>query len=368
MKRPIVAGSCLLLLIALNCSTRKETMEASSSPASIQLFTLQNKQGTIATISNFGGKVVSLLVADRSGAFDDIVLGYDSVAQYLNGNPYFGALIGRYGNRIGNAQFSLDGTAYALARNNGEHALHGGPKGFHNVIWRAQPSEDARTLVLNHLSEDGEEGYPGNLSVEVTYHLSDSNALEIGYKATTDKPTVVNLTHHSFFNLGGHAGGDILNHELMIAAGRFTPVDAGLIPTGELRLVKGTPFDFLTQHTIGERINQADEQLTFGRGYDHNFVLDKTGNEFALAARVREPVHGRVMEVWTTEPGLQFYSGNFLDGTDIGKGGKAYQYRTAFCLEAQHFPDSPNQPTFPTVVLRPGEVYRQRTAYRFSVE
>lgn len=334
-------------------------------PSKPIVLTLTNANKVKVDITNFGGKVMSLWVPDRNGNLGDVVLGYDSAEHYVKGNLYFGALIGRYGNRIAKGKFSIDGQSYQLPINNGENSLHGGPNGFHNVYWDAKLSDDKRSVILTYLSKDGEEGYPGNLNAKVVYTLSDSNELVIDYEATTDKPTIVNLTHHSFFNLAGEGNGDILGHELTINGDRFNPVDAGLIPTGELRPVAGTLFDFTQPHKIGERIDGDDEQLKFGKGYDHNWILNKTGNEMSLAATVFEPNSGRVMEVWTTEPSLQFYAGNFLDGTDKGKGGKPYAFRTAFCLEAQHNPDSPNHPEWPNVVLRPGEVYKQKTIYRF---
>ena len=340
------------------------------SESQLKLFTLRNSAGITMTVTNFGGRIVSLLVPDKTGSFGDIVLGYDSLKQYLTGNPYFGAMIGRYGNRIALGKFSLNGKEYQLATNNGANALHGGPGGFHNKLWEVEQknSEAGESLVMTVVSPDGEEGYPGTLTVKLTYTLTAQNELVIDYEATTDKTTVVNLTHHSFFNLAGEGSGDILSHRISINADRFCPVDQGLIPTGELKAVSGTPFDFLQPHLIGERINQEDEQLNFGKGYDHNWVLNKSGNELSLAARVSESTSGRVMEVLTTEPGLQFYSGNFLNTSEKGKGGKTHDFRTAFCLEAQHFPDSPNQPSFPSTVLKPDEVYKQKTVYRFSVE
>ena len=335
--------------------------------AQLTVYTLGNSSGLSMSVTNFGGRIVSLFVPDKDGTASNIVLGYDSLKQYLTGNPYFGAIIGRYGNRIAKGKFSLEGKEYLLAINNGRNALHGGPRGFHNQCWQAEPfqNEGSDALELRYASTEGEEGYPGTLKVKVVYTLTDQNELVIDYEATTDKATVINLTQHSFFNLAGEGSGDILNHELTINADRYTPVDDGLIPTGELKRVTGTPFDFQNPHTIGERINQQDQQLTFGKGYDHNWVLNKKSNELALAAVVKESVSGRVMEVWTTEPGLQFYSGNFLDGRDMGFGGKPYNFRSAFCLEAQHFPDSPNHDAFPSTVLKPGEVYRQKTIYKF---
>ena len=345
------------------------TATADTLTTQINSYTLQNKHGLKMSATNFGGRIISLWVPDRNGTPGNIVLGYDSVKKYLNGNPYFGAMIGRYGNRIAKGKFTLEGNDYQLAVNNGVNALHGGPKGFHNVYWDVKPATTpgGEALEMTYLSKDGEEGYPGNLSVKVTYTLTDQDELVINYLASTDKPTVVNLTHHSFFNLAGEGNADILNHEITINADRFTPVDDGLIPTGELKSVKGTPFDFLKAHKIGERIDQDDPQLKFGKGYDHNWVLNKKVNEFSLASTVVDPSSGRVMEVWTTEPGLQFYSGNFLDGVDTGLARKPYNFRTAFCLEAQHFPDSPNKKGFPSTILKPGEIYKQRTVYKFSV-
>jgi len=334
----------------------------------LTVYTLVNKNGLTLRVTNLGGRIISLTVPDKRGTLGDIVLGYDSVEQYRSGNPYFGALIGRVGNRIAKGKFILEGKEYSLSINNGANSLHGGPRGFHNVYWNGTvPSGSTNALELHYLSRDQEEGFPGKLDVTVTYTLTDNNELRIDYIATTDKTTIVNLTHHSFFNLAGEGRGDVLKHEIMIQSDRFTPVDQGLIPTGELRKVDGTPFDFRKPHTMGERIDADDEQLRAGKGYDHNWVLNKKSGEFSLAARVTEPVTGRVMEVWTTEPGLQFYSGNFLNGKDTGKGGKAYPFRGAFCLEAQHFPDSPNHPEFPSVVLKPGEQYEQHTVYKFSI-
>lgn len=337
--------------------------------SSIKVYSLENAKGLKMSVTNFGGRIISLWVPDKTGVLGDIVLGYDSAVQYLNGNPYFGAMIGRYGNRIAKGRFTLDGMTYQLAINNGENALHGGPQGFHNVFWdvKEKTSADGVSLEMNYLSKDGEEGFPGNVSVKVTYTLTHGDELKIDYEATTDQTTVLNLTHHTFFNLSGEGVGDILNHALIINASSMCPVDYGLIPTGELQAVKGTPFDFEQPHAIGERIGADHQQLKFGNGYDHNFVLNKQGGELSMAARVSEPISGRVMEVWTTEPGLQFYSGNFLSPSEIGKGGKIYDFRTAFCLEAQHFPDSPNRKNFPSTVLKPGETYKQNTVYKFSL-
>jgi aldose 1-epimerase len=336
----------------------------------IELYTLTNAHDVQIRITNYGGIVTQLLVPDRNGDMADVVLGYDSLSAYLEDSPYFGAIVGRYGNRIARGRFVLDGVEYSLATNNGDNHLHGGLKGFDKVVWEAEPyADEGKTgLRLTYVSEDGEEGYPGRLSATVTYSLTNENELVIEYSAESDQPTVVNLTHHSYFNLAGHDSGDILGHELAVAASRFTPVDAGLIPTGELRPVAGSPMDFRESITIGSRIEAADEQLQFGGGYDHNFVLDDHDGSLRIAARVYEPNSGRVMEVYTTEPGIQFYSGNFLDGSNVGKGGTPYEHRSGFCLETQHFPDSPNQPHFPSTVLRPGARYESRTIYRFSVQ
>ena len=331
--------------------------------APVRIFTLTNKHGVQATITNFGGRVVSLKVPDKKGAMGDVVLGFDSIEGYLNENPYFGALIGRYANRIGHAQFTLNGLLYKVPKNDGDNSLHGGMRGFDKVVWTARELSDGR-LELSYLSKDGEEGYPGNCKVTVIYHLTDADELRIDYAASTDKDTVVNLTNHSYFNLKG--GGDILGHLLTLNAETFTPVDSGLIPTGDLKAVAGTPFDFRKPTAIGARIEQGDEQLKLGKGYDHNWVISrKPGTELSLAARVEEPETGRVMEVWTTQPGVQFYTGNFLDGTIKGKGGIVYARRSALCLETQHFPDSPNKPRFPAAVLKPGMEFKSTTIYRF---
>jgi aldose 1-epimerase len=334
----------------------------------VELHTLTNDKGVEARIMTYGGIVVSLKVPDRNGKSGDVVLGYDNLQGYLKDNPYFGALIGRYGNRIAKGQFTLDGKAYQLAQNNGENHLHGGVVGFDKVVWNAKEvsTQDGIALHLSYVSHDGEEGYPGNLPVTVVYTLTDNNELRIDYSATTDQKTIVNLTNHAYFNLAGAGQGDILEHQMMLNADRFTPVDQGLIPTGELRSVKGTPMDFTKPTPIGARIDQKDEQLIFGLGYDHNWVLNGGDGKLALAARVSEPTTGRVMEVYTTEPGMQFYSGNFLDGTITGKAERVYYKRYGFCLEAQHFPDSPNKPNFPSVVLNPGQKYSQTTIYKFS--
>ncbi|MBV8831288.1 MAG: galactose mutarotase [Acidobacteriaceae bacterium] len=344
--------------------------EWGSGPAGepVDLFTLRNGHGTEASITNYGGRLVSLKTADRQGRFEDIVLGFNDLSGYLQKNPFFGALVGRYANRIANARFQLDGKTYELARNNGQNAIHGGFKGFDKVVWRATERADQGAVELRYFSRDGEEGYPGNLQVEVTYTLTEANELRLDYSAMTDAPTVVNLTNHSYFDLTGQAAGKILDHVVTIHSDRFTPVNAKLIPTGELKPVSGTPFDFRQPTPIGLRINEPDEQLRLAIGYDHNFVLDGKPGAPSPAARVTEPVKGRVLEVLTTQPGVQFYTGNHLDGSARGKGGVAYGFRFGFCLETQHFPDSPNHPEFPSTELRPGEEFRQTTIFRFSTQ
>lgn len=333
-----------------------------------EVYTLRNANGMQVQITNYGGTITSLQAPDKNGRFANITLACDSLSGYLKGVPYFGALIGRYGNRIAKGKFSLDGQQYTLAQNNGVNALHGGKKGFDKVLWTATPVDGAEPqLKLSYTSADGEEGYPGKLTVEVVYTLQKDNAIKIDYQATTDKATVVNLTNHTYFNLTGDATKDILGHEVTLLADKFLPVDETLIPTGELKAVAGTPFDFTTAHSIGARINDPkDVQIKYGKGYDHCWVFTEAGNKLKKVASVYEPTTGRLMEVSTTEPAIQFYSGNFLDGTVIGKGGIPAQFRTGFCLETQHYPDSPNQPKFPTTVLKPGETYQTTTVYSFS--
>jgi aldose 1-epimerase len=336
----------------------------------VSIYTLTNGNGLEAIITNYGGILMSLRVPDRAGRLDDVVLGYDEVEDYMGSNPkYMGAIIGRFGNRIAGGRFRLNGIQYKLATNSGENHLHGGVIGFDQVVWEARPLKirSGVALELKYLSRDGEEHYPGNLRVRVRYTLTDKNELRIDYLAETDKDTIINLTHHSYFNLAGQGRGDVLSHLLQISASRFTPVNSSLIPTGELRSVKGTPMDFTRPVTIGARINEPDEQLKLGNGYDHNWVIDGREGTLRLAAEVREPTSGRVMEVWTTEPGVQLYTGNYLDDSKPGKGGVTYKPRYGFCLETQHFPDSPNKPNFPTTVLRRGGSYRSTTVYKFSV-
>jgi aldose 1-epimerase len=339
----------------------------------VDLFTLTNGKGVEMRAITYGGIILSLKVPDREGVLGDIVLGYEELEGYLTETPYFGAIIGRYGNRIAAGRFSVDGESFHLAANNGPNHLHGGDRGFDKVVWDAESfrGEGEVGVVFTRISPHLEEGYPGNLTVQVTYTLTDEDEVVFDYLATTDRPTPVNLTQHSYFNLSGEGGGDILGHELFLNAALYTPVDEGLIPTGELATVEGTPFGFQAPTPIGERIGADHPQIVMGGGYDHNFVLNREGvgaGDLVLAARVFEPVTGRVMEVSTTEPGVQFYSGNFLDGTLTGKEGAVYRHRYGFCLETQHFPDSPNQPGFPSTILRPGEEYRSRTVYRFGVE
>jgi aldose 1-epimerase len=381
MKTCEILSSMALLLCFAACAqppttsptagVEKQPFGATPEGVPVELYTLTNASGVMVRAMTYGGIILSLRVPDRDGNFADVALGYDTLDGYLESSPYFGAIVGRYGNRIAGGQFTLDGQAYSLAANDGPNALHGGLEGFDKVVWQAESfqNEDGVGIVFTHASPDGDEGYPGTLDVTVTYTLSDANELIFDYHAVTDRATPVNLTQHTYLNLAGDGAGDILAHELMLKASRFTPVDSTLIPTGEIRSVAGTPLDFRTPSVIGARIDADDEQIRFGGGYDHNFVLDRDESDSpALAARVYEPTSGRVMEVFTTEPGVQFYSGNFLDGSITGKGGRVYRHRTGFCLETQHFPDSPNKPGFPSTILRPGQEYRSRTVYAFSVQ
>jgi aldose 1-epimerase len=355
-------------------STTADSSDVSSSTAvttqnwgetdgkAVQLFTLTNKNGEEVKITNYGGIVTSWITRDKAGARSNIVIGFDSLEGYLRKPPYFGAIIGRYGNRIGKATFRLNDTTYKLAANNGANSLHGGEKGFDKVVWTATPSRDGSpSLTLTYLSPDGEEGFPGNLKTTVTYTLTDENELKIEYNAETDKATPVNLTNHSYFNLTGDASKSILDHTLWVDANQYTPVDAGLIPTGKIATVKGTPFDFTTPTKIGQRIANVPG------GYDHNFVLNKKAGEEKLVAWLQDSLSGRKLEVFTTEPGLQFYSGNFLDGSLQNRDGNKIAQHNALCLETQHFPDSPNQPSFPSTILQPGEKYQTVTRYKVSV-
>jgi aldose 1-epimerase len=337
--------------------------------APVYLYTLTNAHGMEVRAMSLGATIVSLRVPDRAGLSEDVVLGFDAIEGYLGDEPYFGAIVGRYGNRIAKGRFTLDGQTYQLATNNGPNHLHGGVKGFDKVVWEAEPFDrDGQSgIVFTHTSPDGNEGYPGTLNARVIYTLTPANELIVEYLATTDKATPINLTQHSYFNLAGAGTGDILNHQLTLDADRFTPVDASLIPTGELAPVDGTPFDFRRSTAIGARIAADHPQLKYGNGYDHNWILNGSPGMLRHAARVEEPKSGRTLDVSTTEPGVQFYTGNFLDGKLTGKSGHVYQQRYGLCLETQHFPDSPNHSTFPSTILRPGERYQSRTVFAFSV-
>jgi aldose 1-epimerase len=331
------------------------------------IYSLKNGNGMEVRITSYGAAVQSLTAVDRDGSFADVVLGFDTIDGYLGGSSYFGAIVGRFANRIANARFSLDGEQFVLPANDGRNTLHGGFRGFDKVLWTATGEDPGKSITLRYVSPDGEQGFPGEVSVRVVYTLTDDNELRIDYHATTDRATPLNVSNHAYFNLAGEGSGDILGHEVTILADAFTPVDDTLIPSGEIRQVAGTPFDFRDSTAIGARIDAEDEQLAFGHGYDHNWVLNKSGPGPELVARVHEPGSGRIMEVLTTEPGLQFYTGNFLDGVS-GKGGHSYVYRGGFCMETQHYPDSPNHPDFPDAILRPGETYESTTIYRFSTD
>lgn len=386
LKTPWLYAACLLVLAACTNSKQQKTsnMSESSQPAAIpakepfqktidgkktDLFVLKNNNNVQVAITNYGGRVVSLIVPDKNGKMIDVVNGFDNVDDYTKGgDTYFGALIGRYGNRIAKGKFTLDGKQYTLAINNPPNALHGGPKGFSRVVWDAKQLS-ANQLELTYRAKDGEEGYPGNLDVKVIYTLTGSNDLEIDYEAKTDKKTVINLTNHTFFNLNGEGSGTINDHILQIFADRYTPVDSTLIPTGKLEPVEGTPFDFRNPTAIGARINDKHQQLKYGMGYDHNFVIaDKKSTALKRVASVEGDKSGIVMDVLSKEPGIQFYGGNFLDGSHTLKNGTKDEHRTAFCLETQHFPDSPNQAAFPTTTLSPGETYKTTTVYKFTVK
>jgi len=383
IKQTMAAG--LLAVSLVGCGTMSSSSSKSSvtkadfgqtpDGQAVEIYTLHNSRGAEARIMTYGGIVQSLKMPDKSGKLGDVVLGFDTLDgytrdSYVKACPYFGALIGRYGNRIGGAQFSLEGQTYTLAKNNNGNSLHGGVKGFDKVVWTARPSVTMHgpQLVLAYVSKDGEEGFPGDLEVTAIYTLTEDNALKLEYSAKTDKPTVVNLTHHSYFNLAGQGNGDILNQLVYINADQTTPVDSGLITTGSFADVTGTPFDFRTPTAIGARIDDPNTILQYGPGYDHNWVVNKPLGVFGLQARVKEPTTGRVLEVWSDEPGLQFYAGNFLDGTLTGKEGKVYQRRSGFCMEPQHYPDSPNKSNFPSVELKPGETYHNTIEYKFSAE
>ena len=353
--------------LAFYLSTASAQVEEFSS---IKLYTLKNDNGMTVNVTNYGAIITSIVVPDRDGKMADIALGYHRVEDYINAvdKPYFGAVVGRYGNRIANGQFTLDGETYSLLKNNGDNHLHGGAIGFDKVVWTVDRYHEGNAIELSYLAKDREEGYPGNLNLKVTYTLQADNSLVVDYHATTDKATPVNVTQHTYFNLKGEGEGTILDHQLMLNANKYTPVDAGLIPTGQTPEVAGTPFDFTTAKAIGRDIGVENEQLTFGGGYDHNWVLNKGGEDekLTLAAAVYEPTTGRAMEVHTTEPGIQFYCGNFLDGRLQGKSGQPYIHRGGFCLETQHYPDSPNQAHFPSTILRPGDVYKSQTVFKFS--
>lgn len=370
-------ASGLVATVFVGCASMSETKIGVSGPAPfgktldgtpVEIYTLRNSSGMEARIMTYGGTVVSLKVPDRDGKPGDVVLGYDSVDGYLTNSPYFGALIGRYGNRIANGKFSLDGKEYTLPQNNNGNTLHGGDKGYDKVVWTARPIQisSGPALELTYVSKDGEEGFPGTLTVKAVYAVTEKNELVCEFTAKTDKHTVCNLTHHSYFNLRG--SGDILDHVVWIDADKFTPTDKNLIPTGELRPVDGTPFDFRKPTRVGARINDDNDQMKAANGYDQNWVLNKKPGEFSLAAIVTEPATGRKMSVYTTSPGIQFYTGNFLDGTIHGKHGQVYQFRDAFCFEPQGFPDSPNHSNFPRTDLKPGETYKNTIIYKFSVQ
>jgi aldose 1-epimerase len=349
---------------------RREPFGSTAGGEAVERFTLTSASGVTISVLSFGGVIQSILVPDRTGALADVTLGYDTLTGYEKDKSYLGALVGRYANRIRAGRFSLDGRDYTLAQNAGGNHLHGGMRGFNKAVWSVEPLDNGGDvgLVLRHVSRDGDEGYPGTLRVQVTYRLTPIGELAIDFSATTDAATPVNLTQHAYFNLAGSGSGDILGHVLELNASRFTPVDATLIPTGELRSVRGTPFDFSTPETVGARIDADDEQLRLAGGYDHNFVLDRAAaSELSLAARLSDPVSGRGIDIHTTEPGIQFYTGNFLDGTVMGKSGVPHRYRSGLALETQHFPNSPNEPAFPSTILRPGAEHRSRTVYHFVV-
>jgi aldose 1-epimerase len=367
----------LATLIALSLAVVQQGATVTTAPFGrmpdgqrVEAYTLTNGRGTQVRAITYGAIIQAIRVLDKAGRLSDVALGYDSLAGYLAKSPYFGAIVGRYANRIARGRFILDGRTYVLATNNGPNHLHGGVKGFDKVVWGAKSFQRGDTVGVgfDHASPNGDEGYPGTLTAHVTYSLTPANELIVEYTATTDRPTPVNLSQHTYFNLAGEGSGTILGHVLTIDADRYTPVDSTLIPTGELANVADTPFDFRTPAAIGARINQPNPQLESGRGYDHNFVLNRSGRGLAHAAHVLEPTSGRSLDIFTTEPGLQFYSGNFLDGSITGKSGHVYQHRSAFCLETQHFPDSPNHPSFPSTILQPGEKFRSRTVYAFGVE
>jgi len=386
VRASLAIGACLAAAAACGSATTRPSSESAVAARraavsreaygtlptgeAVELFRIVNAHGVELDAITYGGIVTSLRTPDRRGAFADIVLGYDSLEGYLGRSPYFGTITGRYANRIAGGTFTIDGTTFTLATNNGPNHLHGGVRGFDKVVWRGEPfeREGEAGVILRYVSADGEEGYPGRLETTVTYTLRDDNTWTVDYRATTDKPTHVNLTQHTYFNLVGDGARDVLDHELRINADRYTPVDATLIPTGELAPVEGTPFDFRAATPIGARIDADHPQIRNGLGYDHNFVLSRDGAGLVEAAFVRAPTTGRTLTVSTTEPGMQLYTGNFLDGSITGKHGHVYKRRFGFCLETQHFPDSPNKPSFPSTLLRPGETYRSTTVYAFGTD
>lgn len=367
----LVLAACASLLAepASSKSGVKQQPFGAKDGRPITLYTLTNSHGVEVRAMNYGGIIVSIRVPDRKGQLADVVLGHDTAEGYMPNPPYIGAIVGRYANRVANGTFTLDGKTYTLPKNDGPNTLHGGTtRTFDKVMWDGERLKGKTGVAFTYVSKDGEEGFPGNLKIRVAYTLNDANELTVDYEATTDKATPINVSQHSYFNLAGEGTSDILNHEIMINADRFTPVDKNLIPTGELRPVKGTPLDFTTSTKVGARIDDNYDQLVLGHGYDHNFVVNRKGEGMVLAARVYEPTTGRVLEVSTTQPGVQFYTGNFLDGTVTGKQGHVYKRRYGFCLETQHFPDSPNHPDFPTTILRPDERFHQQTVFKFSAK
>ncbi len=367
----LIAGSLLFNSCRQSSKKNKEMVKKENygvhKGKEVYLFTLTNKAGNVLKLTNFGARITWIEVPDRSGKKDNVTFGFDTFDGMIKGDPYFGSVVGRYANRIAKGKFTLDGTEYSLPINNGENTLHGGPLGWHSLVWNGEvvAKTEYPTVKFTYLSPDMEEGFPGNMNVEATYTWTDNNEIVIDYKCTTDKKTVLNITNHAYFNLHGAGNGDILDHQLVINADKFVPVDSGLIPTGELRPVTGTPFDFITPHTVGERIMEQYDQLALGGGYDHTFILNNTDE---VDATVYDPLTGRFMEVLSDQPGVQFYCGNFLDGTQKGHGGKQYIHRSGLCLETGHFPDSPNHPEFPTTTLNPGETFTSQTIYRFSVK
>ena len=360
---------CVSLLEALN-TIKRESFGTTSDGQPVDLYTLSNSSGTELRVTNYGGIIVALRVGDRNGKLADIVLGHDELKGYFSNSPYFGAIVGRYANRIAGGKFKLDGAEYHLATNNGPNSLHGGLKGFDQAVWNTSTSSgsDGDTVAFSYTSKDGEEGYPGNVQIKVSYTLTKHNELIVDYVATTDKATPINLTQHTYFNLQGEGAGNVLRHEIRLNAEHYTPVDKSLIPTGEILTVKGTPLDLTSPTAIGAHIDSTFDQMALARGYDHNYVINRTNDSLQFAARVREPISGRVLEVYTTEPGIQFYTGNFLDGSIKGKQGHVYQQRSGFCLETQHYPDSPNHSNFPSTILRPGTTFHSTTKYRFLVD